>query len=397
MDLAHRISDISLTKFNSLPKKGKPLDTEWTVLSTISQYNTQSDSLHIVSLGTGTKCLTKNDLNKHPGTKIHDSHAEIIARRAFLSYIFEQIRLFVKCKTDTIFEKDFSQDGKLKIRKEIQFHFFTTHLPCGDASISQHAEAGPPEAKKSRLEERIFEDGFENYYTGARLISPQHQDSMAQISGIRTKPGRGVRTLSVSCSDKLFKWNLIGIQGALLSTLIADPIYLKSFTLIGYTVESATLSLRRALVERYESKVNILRSPFKLNSVAIHVLPEKTFRFARSDELRPCPSSIVWSCPNAHEVSVEGKKLGATKKQKGSKGRLLISKIEIFRTYLILVGDVTTFQSALFPKEKNLLCLSYDKVKSCAKLYNEQWSNLIRDCIKYWTIKPENINKFTVD
>lgn len=397
MDLAHRITKISLSKFNSLPKSGKPiLNKEWTVLSTILQHDTNSDSLLVVSLGTGTKCLNGSDL-EHQGTKINDSHAEVMARRGFVRYLFEQIRLkYVKLDKDTIFEENFI-DQKLKLKQKINFHFFTTHLPCGDASISQHSEVGPPEAKRARLEEGNEQDTA--FYTGARLVFTQHQDSMVQVSGIRTKPGRGVRTLSVSCTDKLFKWNLMGVQGGLLSTLILDPIYFKSFTLIGYPPEKAELSLRRALVERYESKVALLKPPFKLNPLVIHALSEQKFLFSQMENSNPCPSSIVWCLceERPHEVAVDGKKLGATKKQQGPKGRLLISKIEILRSYLTLLGQVNEFKCALFPEETDLASKSYDKVKNCAKIYNEQWKTLVKDCVKQWTVKSDNLNTFIID
>ncbi|XP_063697666.1 tRNA-specific adenosine deaminase 1 [Culicoides brevitarsis] len=400
MNLANRIAKASLEKFDSLPKNGKPIkNEEWTVLSTICQENTSTDTLIVVSLGTGTKCLTGQNLAEHKGTKIHDSHAEIIARRGFLRYIYEQIGLHLNGKSE-IFEKNFTSEHKLKLRDDINFHFFTTHLPCGDASISEHTELGPPEAKKARLEQKSeFETDF---YTGARLISTEIDDTMSQTSGIRTKPGRGVRTLSVSCSDKLFKWNLMGVQGALLSTLIENPIYFKSFTLLGGN-EAAESSLKRALIDRYEEKSKIMKHPFKFNSnLVINVLQEQKFAFAKDDERRPCPSSIVWClCQDRpHEVTVDGRKLGVTKKTKGAKSRLLISKIEILRTFLRIVNDEKTFKSALFPDESNesdlLSKITYEKAKSCAKLYNEQWNLLVTDCIKLWTKKPENLNSFLV-
>jgi tRNA-specific adenosine deaminase 1 len=36
------------------------------------------------------------------------------------------------------------------------------------------------------------------------------------------------RSESMSCSDKILKWNMVGIQGGLISSVIDKPIFLSS-------------------------------------------------------------------------------------------------------------------------------------------------------------------------
>ena len=104
-----RVAEECLKQYSQLPSKGKPIKgREWTPLAGVVLSNAKSE-LKVVALGTGSKCVGANSLDSQGrrrgqitvqlsrffavGWRVRDSHAEVLARRAFRRYNYEGNRL----------------------------------------------------------------------------------------------------------------------------------------------------------------------------------------------------------------------------------------------------------------------------------------------------------------
>uniref|UniRef100_A0A8C6TSG9 A to I editase domain-containing protein n=1 Tax=Neogobius melanostomus TaxID=47308 RepID=A0A8C6TSG9_9GOBI len=122
----------------------------------------------------------------------------------------------------------------------------------------------------------------------------------------------------MSCSDKILRWNVLGLQGALLSHFL-HPIYLKSITL-GYLYSHGHLT--RAVCCRLardgETFAKSLPAPFRLNHPEVGRVSvyDSTRHTGKTKE-----SSVNWSFPDQHCVEVLD----------GTKGKLDGNKLDVSR------------------------------------------------------------------
>ncbi|GIY56339.1 tRNA-specific adenosine deaminase 1 [Caerostris extrusa] len=343
------------------------------------------------------KCLGYSQLSDK-GDIIFDSHAEILARRGLIKFLMYQMHEVLH-KNDSEVLCYNEKEKKFNLKCGISFHLFVSHIPCGDAAIFlKNSKLHRLHAWKSK-----FNASIDIYRTGAKCVQGELQDPKGPgqnfhvIGVLRTKPGRGDPTWSMSCSDKIALWNICGIQGALLSCLLTKPIYLSS--LIFGKCPFDAKAVQRAVIERL-SDVTSLPSEYYLNKPTIY---QSSLVFEYSKEILmkensstvPCPASIIWlNNPKLLEVSVNGKKQGVTRKNFNKpSSRISICKSILFEDFLeicTLLSEKSTETSA--DAKDNLTYLEY---KQMAKSYQDAKLAFWKVFDK-WKRKPSHLQKFTL-
>jgi len=173
------------------------------------------------------------------------------------------------------------------------------------------------------------------------------RDGYSNLGALRTKPGRADSppTLSMSCSDKLALWSLLGIQGALLSEVM-EPVYIDQ-VVIGGVPEELREAARKDCERAFRGRLNRadLHTPFAHHAPEVHFT---TLPFSFSKEAVALQSGIVplsasdsvsWVEGAGLQVLVGGVRRGASVKgKKGlqASGRSRICKLSLFNDYVRL-------------------------------------------------------------
>jgi tRNA-specific adenosine deaminase 1 len=335
------------------------------------------------------------------GSLVHDSHAEVLAKRAFVIYILNHLEQSIPNSVDdnttnakSIFEY-LDNSGQFILKEGIKFHFYSSHPPCGDATIapkqfvdvSTSNDEDPDSLHLENKRIKLEHDNVEDIHrTGAKCIKQsiikdplKTTDSRKDyhvFGAVRRKPGRGDPTESLSCSDKMAKWNIVGLQGSLLSSLLSNGPLLWS-SLVVSSPQCNIESMNRSIFNRFNASTKIVKK------IPI-VKSEITFQFSKDAEngleslkhkgLFPCSSNIAFSQSGGHvlchDVLVNGRKQGITKKHFGTpKSSVSICRLNLSKRFVELLRNVhnrcsdktscdicTTIKDKLKYSDLKLLC-----------------------------------------
>uniref|UniRef100_A0A8C5U3B2 Adenosine deaminase RNA specific B1 n=1 Tax=Malurus cyaneus samueli TaxID=2593467 RepID=A0A8C5U3B2_9PASS len=201
--LADAVARLIVDKFSDLTENFTSPHARRKVLAGIVMTTgTDVKDALVISVSTGTKCINGEYMSDR-GLALNDCHAEIIARRCLLKFLYTQLELYLSNKEDqqkSIFIR--SEQGGFKLKENVQFHLYISTSPCGDARIFSPHEAAQEDQgdrhpnRKARGQLRTKIESGEGTIPVRSTTTIQTWDGVLQ----------GERLLTMSCSDKIARY-----------------------------------------------------------------------------------------------------------------------------------------------------------------------------------------------
>ncbi|KAK0206100.1 adenosine deaminase/editase [Desarmillaria ectypa] len=307
--------------------KNSPPDGKFTILA--SFFLTNEKCTKVISIATGTKCLPTIRLPTQ-GEALHDSHAEVLARRGAIRWFMEEILRqtasdWIVCRIG----------GKYALKDGVALNLYISTVPCGDAST--RFLAAFQDEEMALLKDSTVRQPADP------AVAARGRDGYSLYGVLRTKPGRADSppTQSMSCSDKIASWTVLGLQGALGSRFLSS-LYISNIVIgeVPPSMHDMVLEdCNRALWDRLSWQGLAGDYYMQRPSIRLTSVPFMYSRDVLKTASGSCNDSLCWIADShkTHEVLINGFKRGVSPKhrlrEKSSLNRPLLCQMSLFLVY----------------------------------------------------------------
>lgn len=333
----------------------------------------------VVALSSGTKCISGEYLSDQ-GQVVNDCHAEVTARRALLRFLYSQLELFLSKRMEDWEESIFvrHKESSFRLKDNVHFHMFISTSPCGDGRINSPYEISTDLHSSRHLVRKQRSHLRTKIESGEGTVPVRSRGPVQTWDGVL----QGEQLITMSCTDKITRWNILGLQGALLSHFV-EPVYLHSLT-VGSLRHTGHLS--RVLNQRQE-RLGPLPPTFRRHQPLLSGL-------SSAESHPPGKASCVgvnWSLGDL-QLEVVSTSTGR-RRDSGTASRLC--KHALFTRWSRLQRKLGLLASG--SKDQQLM---YSEAKLSARLYQtvkQQWVRSLQDSgLGTWVRKPPEQEHFVL-